>query len=292
MLGPRVLSKYVALPALLWFCAAPGHAQPDPSSAPAAGPVTAADRSISVRLALTSVVVAPGKESGLPWDGFGRLPAAAEQAARSPLPPDASEGLFRWVSAEGVLQLLGDVLPWAAGSFVPGFAAPDVEATLYVDGRVLAQAPTVANRYTPAWANVYTPPIKLHPYSQIEIRAVDRDLLGADPIGVCTLQGIPLVDARGYALAQNFQCFGQLWAVALRLVPVEPAEAPRAVASPSAGTAPTRAAPLSEPKADRVYSGAPAVPAPRGAPAPEPASSYYVPPPPYVEPAAAKPFPP
>lgn len=51
--------------------------------------------------------------------------------------------------------------------------------------------------YVVAWANVYTAPIKLHGYSQIESYMVDRDLVGADPPGVCTLQGIATVAAPG-----------------------------------------------------------------------------------------------
>ena len=114
---------------------------------------------------------------------------------------------------------LAQILPWTANAFISGFAAPDVQVEISLNGSLLQRSPKVANSYNPTWAGVYTPAIDIGEFDQIEIRAMDRDVIFHDQIGVCTSQGMPWVDSRGYASGSTFQCLGQLWAVALRVVP-------------------------------------------------------------------------
>lgn len=172
-----------------------------------------------VRLILTAVLVAPGKDSGLPWDGLGGLPPEVAQGLRAPRPRGMVGTLFRALTSGTAVGTLATLLPWTVNAFMSGIAAPDVQVEISLNGQLLQRAPKVANSYNPTWAGVYTPTIQIQEFDQLEIRAIDRDLMFHDQIGVCTSQGMPWVDGHGYATGQTFQCLGQLWAVALRVVP-------------------------------------------------------------------------
>lgn len=93
-----------------------------------------------------------------------------------------------------------------------------------LNGKTLVTAPKVPQANVPTWSQVYTDPIEVGDYDQIEIRATDIDIAFHDPIGVCTSQGMPYVDKAGYASSRTFTCLGQLWAVALRVSPVMKAQ--------------------------------------------------------------------
>lgn len=173
-----------------------------------------------VRLVLTAVLVAPGKDSGLPWDGPGSLPRDVAQGLRAPRPRGLTGSLFRALVDGTGLGALTPLLPWTVNAFISGFAAPDVQVEMYLNGNLLQRSPMVANSYNPTWSGVYTSPVEVHEFDQLEFRAIDRDVLFHDQIGVCTSQGMPWVDSLGYASAQTFQCLGQLWAIALRVMPV------------------------------------------------------------------------
>jgi hypothetical protein len=179
-----------------------------------------------VRLALTAVAVAPGKADGRPWDGPGQLPAQVVDGLRAPLSRSLLGSVFGALSRGGVVGALVNLLPWTANAFISGMAAPDVQVELSLNGKLLARSAMVSNSFFPTWTDVYTGPLTLNDYDQIELKAIDRDVLFHDQIGVCTSQGMPWVDSHhGYASAQTFQCFGQLWAVALRVIPLAKADA-------------------------------------------------------------------
>lgn len=187
-----------------------------------------------VRVSLTAALIAPGKDSGLPWDGFGQLPLEVADGLRRPRPSGLTGELFRALTAGTGMGELARLIPWAANSFMSGLAAPDTIAEISLDGRLLRRTEVVANSYSPTWAGEYTPPIEIGESSQLEIRATDYDpTSGNDPIGVCTSQGMPWVDQRGYASGDTFQCFSQLWAVAVRIVPATEAIVPAAEAPPA-----------------------------------------------------------
>ena len=98
-----------------------------------------------------------------------------------------------------------------------------MQVELRVNGRVVLRTTKVGNHYLPTWSGLYSAPLQLRDFDQLEVRAVDRDVLFHDEIGVCTGQGLPWVDPQGYATPAALTCLGQLWAVALRVVPAEPA---------------------------------------------------------------------
>lgn len=179
-----------------------------------------------VRLALTAVSVAPGKEDGRPWDGPGQLPPLIVDGLRAPLSRSVLGSLFGSLTRGSALSAVVNLLPWTANAFTTSMAAPDVQVELSLNGRMLARSAMVGNSFFPTWSDVYTGPIVINEYDHLEIKAIDRDVMFHDQIGVCTSQGMPWVDSHhGYATAQTFQCFGQLWAVALRVIPVESGEA-------------------------------------------------------------------
>jgi len=175
-----------------------------------------------VRLALTAVSVAPGKEDGRPWDGLGQLPPEVVEGLRMPRTRGFFGTLFRELSHGGALSAIVSLLPWSANAFVDSIAAPDVQVEISLNGQLLTRSPIVRNSFFPTWSGVYTRPIMVSDFDHIELKAVDRDIAFHDQIGVCTSQGMPWVDSHhGYASDQTFQCYGQLWAVALRVIPIE-----------------------------------------------------------------------
>ncbi len=177
-----------------------------------------------VRLALTALVIAPGKTSGRPWDGFGQLPEAVRQGLqRSGLGSGVVKTLFRALSlGNPPLSVLAELLPWTAGAFSNTIAAPDIEVTLYLNGERIGFAPKVANDFVPTWAANFTRPVRLGGHSQFEIKVIDKDEAFDDDVGICTVKGMPEVDEQDYATAQSLRCSGQVWAVALRVVPMGP----------------------------------------------------------------------
>ena len=65
-----------------------------------------------VRLILTAVLVAPGKDSGLPWDGLGSLPPEVAQGLRAPRPRGMIGTLFRALTSGTAVGTLTTLLPW------------------------------------------------------------------------------------------------------------------------------------------------------------------------------------
>lgn len=187
-----------------------------------------------VRLALTAVSVAPGKEDGRPWDGLGQLPTLVVEGLRSQRPRGFLGSLFRELSHGGALSAIVNLLPWTANAFISSTAAPDVQVDISLNGQLLTRSAVVRNSFFPTWSDVYTRPIVVTDFDQIELKAVDRDIAFHDQIGVCTSQGLPWVDSHhGYASEQTFQCYGQLWAVALRVIPVQAGDVIAEVATPA-----------------------------------------------------------
>ena len=187
-----------------------------------------------VKLALTSMLISPGKSSGLPWDGPGSLPPGVAAKLQSGAGKKLTNQLFRALSL-GIppIALLAELEAWTIGAFIGGNAPPDIEARVYVDEQLVAFAPKVQNSYVPSWGgavSAVTKPLTLKPHSQIVISVMDRDLLADDSVGTCTLQGMPYVDDHGYAISSSFRCGPQIWAVGLRVIPddSQPDDAPAA----------------------------------------------------------------
>lgn len=224
--GQRVHA--VALPAIALSLALSGcHHARQP------GPIDLVRYRGPVRLALTAVSVAPGKEDGRPWDGLGQLPPLVVEGLRTPRPRGFLGSVFRELSHGGALSAIVNLLPWTANAFVSSTAAPDVQVDILLNGQLLTRSTTVSNSFFPTWADVYTRPIVITDFDQIELKAIDRDIAFHDQIGVCTSQGLPWVDSHhGYASEQTFQCYGQLWAVALRVIPVAAGEVIAEVVTP------------------------------------------------------------
>lgn len=214
MRRPSLLA--IALGGLLAACHGPGSAQlsKDGTLLRYRGPV---------RLSIAAALVAPVKDSGLAWDGPGQLPEQLLGELRAARPRSVSGELLRSLIDGAALPVVADALHFGANAFLGGVAAPDVQVELLVNGRVVLRTTKVGNHYLPTWSGLYSAPLQLRDFDQLEVRAVDRDVLFHDEIGVCTGQGLPWVDPQGYATPAALTCLGQLWAVALRVVPAEPA---------------------------------------------------------------------
>jgi hypothetical protein len=183
-----------------------------------------------VQLALTAALVAPVNDAGQPWDGTKPIPREVLADLQAPRSRGSASILLRTlVDSTGIGSTVAAVLPWVANELLSGHNAPDVVVEIYKNGRLLLRSPRVDDSYNPTWAGVYTAPIELHESDDLEVRAIDIDaggLFSSDAeqqIGVCTSRGMPLADSRGYISEGAFQCNGKLWAVLLRLRPVEDA---------------------------------------------------------------------
>lgn len=124
-----------------------GRADPPPSA-----PSTTWRRPVGpVRLAITSVLIAPGKSSGQPWDGV------------MPLPRETQQGLQQGVTVQAVRAICGAFIegsgagaasrfaPWATNAFLGSIAAPDVRVDVLVDGRPASRVRTQTHTFTPSW---------------------------------------------------------------------------------------------------------------------------------------------
>lgn len=114
------------------------------------------------------------------------------------------------------LGAVASVLPWAADAWMTGMAPPDVAMVVLLNGQPIGYGSKVQDAYNPTWSNRIGP-VTMTTADQLDFRATDVDVMFDDHIGVCTTQGVPLVDTRGYAQADSFVCQGQLWAVAVRV---------------------------------------------------------------------------
>lgn len=172
-----------------------------------------------VRFGLTGVLIAPGKSSGQPWDGPGALPPQVQQGLRTGLTVDLARSVLA-AFGDGVpgTRALERLAPWAAAAINSAIAAPDVRVDVLLDSGRVSRARTRAHTLTPSWGYVGSASYVVTTTSQITIDAWDSDALFDDHIGVCTIQGMPLVDRNGYARGQDFTCNGQLWGVRLRVV--------------------------------------------------------------------------
>lgn len=172
-----------------------------------------------IKFAVTSVLVAPGKSSGAPWDLKRPLPDEVSQGLRQPLAAALSRELFTALGLGSHVSLLNTMLPWTRSAFLQNAQAPDVQVDLYVGESLVLTTAKVQDSYSPTWPNEYTPALDIRDDTQVSIHATDLDFFGQhDAIGTCTLKGIPPLDARAYAVADAFKCMGQLWAVSLRVV--------------------------------------------------------------------------
>jgi hypothetical protein len=172
----------------------------------------------AVRLALTALLVAPGKSTGRPWDGMGSLPYDVSRGLARGLTQQQLQQIFRSFATAGTSSVLASIAPWALRAVNNAYEPPDVYARISINGERVGFARVVQDTFTPTWTTAYTPELVLSSATQVEIDAVDADLFHDDPIGACTIRGISRVDANGYVAPEDFSCVGQLWGVQLRVV--------------------------------------------------------------------------
>ncbi len=204
-----------------------------------------------VSFGLTSVLIAPGKSSGRPWDGLGALPPEVQQGLRTGLTADFARSILStFVEGGSGVGAVSRFAPWAVNAINNAIAAPDVRVDVLLDNTRVWRAQTQMHSFTPSWATAGTTAYNVSPTSQIAIDAWDSDLFSHDHIGVCTIQGMPLVDRNGYARAQDFSCNGQLWGVRLRVMAAsyEPVPDEQVPSSPPPSAAPS-VAPAATPDA-------------------------------------------
>lgn len=207
-----------------------------------------------VRLALTSVLIAPGKSSGMPWDGPGQLPQDTQRALRAGLSGETFRAIFSAFVESGTgMGAATRFAPWALNALNSATAAPDALVDVTINGERVARAQNRTHTFTPSWGSAYSRPVQIGPNQHIELEAWDTDVMFNDPIGTCTIQGMPLVDRNGYARAEDFTCTGQLWGVRLRVIadsyePVASANVPMAP-PPSAVAPPPQPGPVVAPAA-------------------------------------------
>lgn len=198
-----------------------------------------------VRMGITALFIAPGKSSGAPWDGPGTLPTDVQRGLQAGVTVQLTRQIFSaFVDTGSGVAVAARLAPWALNALSQATAAPDVQAALLLDGTQIGRAQTRTHTFTPSWPGMTTTAYTIGPNQQIVINAVDTDLLFNDHIGLCTMQGMPLVDRNGYARAEDFTCNGQLWGVRLRVLassyePVADADIPEA---PPSAAAPAPAA--------------------------------------------------
>ncbi len=174
-----------------------------------------------VRIGLTSLLIAPGKSSGAPWDGLGALPEDTARGLRAGITVEASRALASLFVDVGTANSVGRIVPWASRVLANATQAPDVRATVSIDGTQVSTSRTRMHSYTPSWPGLSPTAYTIGHDQHITVDAYDTDLAFDDHIGLCTMQGMPLVDRNGYARAEDFTCNGQLWAVRLRIVATE-----------------------------------------------------------------------
>jgi hypothetical protein len=172
----------------------------------------------AVRLALTALLIAPGKSTGRPWDGMDSLPDDVSSSLARGLSQRQRQQIFRGFASAGTSAVLASIAPWAVGAVNSAYEPPDVYARISINGEHVGVAGVVQDTLTPTWTTAYTPALVLSPATQLEIDAVDADVFNDDPIGACTIRGITCVDANGYVAPEDFACAGQLWGVRLRVV--------------------------------------------------------------------------
>lgn len=200
--------------ALVGAQAARGHADPPPNRA-----VVTWRRPVGpVQLAVTAVLVAPGKSSGQPWDGIRPLPTETQQGLVQGLAPQAVQAVCRAFIEGAGAGAVSRMAPWASNAFLGSFSAPDVRVDVLLNGTTVSRVRTQTHTFTPSWPLSPSTSVEVGANQQIDVDAWDVDLVRDDRIGVCTIQGMPMVDRNGYARAQDFTCNGQLWGVRLRVV--------------------------------------------------------------------------
>lgn len=175
-----------------------------------------------VQLGLASILVAPGKPDGNGWDPRRLVEAPIAKRIGRGLPPDLAPPLFRTLSHGGdPFAFLGETESWTLAAYSGDAGAPDIEVTIYVNGRFASRAEKVQDNFYPRWQPSFTTPVQLGPNSVVELRVVDKDVVDDDDMGSCVIRGVPWVDNRGYADVSSVQCSSQIWAVGLRVVPLD-----------------------------------------------------------------------
>ena len=188
------------------------------------GPIRRSDGMVRfrgpVRVALTAAIVAPGTDAGKPWDGLGTLPPETVSGLREIRPKGLIGDLFR-AAAEGTgAAVVASLLPWTVNTIAGAYDPPDTFVEVRLNGSKIKLYDTVSDSYYPTWSTTFSDAIEIGEFDQLEFSAVDKDALSKDDqVGVCTTQGMPWIDPRGYATADTFLCSGQLLAIALRVIP-------------------------------------------------------------------------
>lgn len=188
------------------------------------------------QLDLRSALIAPRKDSGASWDA--QLGAGRRQQPSDFMQDTAMvRQLMRAIRSGSGIGMVTSILPWTAGAFTEGAAAPDVEISVLHDGAPLLTAFKVPNKFIPTWVDAVTPSLSLTPASSLAFVATDIDLALPDQIGSCWIDGIPLIDEDNYVAAESLRCASQLWALSIFV---------RELEQPSGSAAPAQPEPVAQ----------------------------------------------
>lgn len=170
-----------------------------------------------VELSVTAALIAPGKDSGLPWDGPGSLTREVAEVARRGLSRDVQRSLLgRLPAYSAPIGALIVVAPEVASALQSAYEPPDVRIVIKRNGQRVHATRVVQDSFGPTWAEVFSG-VEIGPTDYLEFEAVDADLMFDDAIGVCTVQGTPQVDGDGYVVPDAYRCNGQLWGIVVRM---------------------------------------------------------------------------
>ena len=118
--------------------------------------------------------------------------------------------------AIGALSYGKEVVDQAASALKP-------KAIIVLDGDEERES-EIGEGATPTWAKLTYGPIVFGPDSNMRIGIVDTTLGGLMKdklLGICTMQGVPLVDEQNYVRPESMRCLGRVMTVALRVRSVD-----------------------------------------------------------------------
>lgn len=154
------------------------------------------------RLCLGTLVVAPHKPDGRPWDGPG---AAAHQAAHVlHLAAETAEEKALVTAAPAVAEVIDGAT-----------AAPDLFLTLTPPRRTVIVTATREDTTRATWAPLCVTGTRAE-LAQLTVEVTDRDLSENDPVGILKLSGHLPMAARRWQVGP----FGSVRALELHLEPV------------------------------------------------------------------------
>ena len=178
-----------------------------------------------VTLAVSWALIAPRNSVGYTWDGTTDRNPSLEEAASQPLARAVTMRLFREMSrGNDPTVWLAKALPWTVEGFVAGMSAPDVEVELSLDDHSIGRVEKIEDSYTPHWDGKPSQPVDLSAQSVIKVKVADVDVMAKkEDVGACEIVGPPWVDDHGFIDASSYKCSSQIWALGIRVSPVDSA---------------------------------------------------------------------